>query len=261
MRYRLKGKVALVTGATRGVGEATARRLAAEGAQVLLVGRSTERGENGGLQILVNNPIPTDAVVKAFKPIDQYTLEEFEGILRVALTGSFLYMKHSVPRMLESGSGSIVNISTMASVMGMAGLPAYTTAKGGMKRAHPVEHFFEFLSDEVVFEYIVTVPDYPSRVEGRANLIELYRGYGNMFYLDSCGDLAAYHDREASVVVLEYSSHGRAVATQARYENQYISVITIRDRAITHRRDYLNPLTVLAALSADPPAAAISGPA
>jgi len=58
----------------------------------------------------------------------------------------------------------------------------------------------------VVFEYIVTVPDYPSRVEGRANLIELYRGYGDSFYLDSCGDLAAYHDREASVVVLEYST-------------------------------------------------------
>ncbi|WP_445189393.1 nuclear transport factor 2 family protein [Pseudonocardia sp. Cha107L01] len=100
-----------------------------------------------------------------------------------------------------------------------------------------------------------------SASSSRASTAWMYRGHGDSFYLDSCGDLAAYHDREASVVVLEYSSHGRAVATQARYENQYISVITIRDRAITHWRDYLNPLTVLAALAADPPAATINGPA
>jgi ketosteroid isomerase-like protein len=101
-----------------------------------------------------------------------------------------------------------------------------------------------------VFEYVVTVPEYPTRIEGRENLVELYRGYGDQFYLDHCGDLAAYHDREASVVILEYSSQGRAVATGAPYENRYISVITIRDRSITHWRDYLNPLPVLAALSA-----------
>jgi ketosteroid isomerase-like protein len=139
--------------------------------------------------------------------------------------------------------------------------PFFRVIEQGLDGLVDGEHFFDFLSDDVVFEYIVTVPDYPGRVEGRANLIELYRGYGDSFYLDSCGDLAAYHDREASVVVLEYSSHGRAVATQARYENQYISVITIRDRAITHWRDYLNPLTVLAALAADPPPATINGPA
>jgi NAD(P)-dependent dehydrogenase (short-subunit alcohol dehydrogenase family) len=165
---RLEETTALVTGATRGVGEAIARRLAAEGARVVLVGRSAERGEQvardiresggaacffradvsvedevaasvghavttyGGLRVLVNNAIPTDAMARAMKPIHQYTVEEFEGILRVVLTGTFLYTKHAVPRMLDSGGGSIVNISTMASVMGMPGLPAYTTAKGGM---------------------------------------------------------------------------------------------------------------------------------
>lgn len=165
---RLDGRTALVTGATRGVGEAIARRLANEGASVVVLGRGVARGEQvaasireaggkasffrgdvgaepdvvssvahavecfGGLDIVVNNAIPTDRIAANVKPLDEYTLEEFEGILRVALSGTFLTIKHGVREMLRRGGGSIVNISTMASVMGMAGLPAYTAAKGGM---------------------------------------------------------------------------------------------------------------------------------
>lgn len=82
--------------------------------------------------MLVNNAIPTDQMAAAMKPIDAYTLEEFEGILRVVLSGTFLNIKYGVKEMLRAGGGSIVNISTMASIMGMAGLFAYSTAKGGM---------------------------------------------------------------------------------------------------------------------------------
>lgn len=110
-------------------------------------------------------------------------------------------------------------------------------------------HFFDFLADDVVFEFVVTVPDYPKRVEGRAALVELYRGYGDGFRLDFCGDLVTYHDRESSVAVLEYAAHGTALATQRAYDNNYISVVTIKDRAVTHWRDYLNPLAVLDALT------------
>ena len=129
--------------------------------------------------------------------------------------------------------------------------PFFRVIEQGLAGLVDGEHFFDFLADDVVFEYVVTVPDYPSRVEGRDNLVELYRGYGDLFYLDHCGDLAIHHDRESSVVVLEYSSRGRAVRTHAAYQNRYISVITIADRAISHWRDYLNPLPVLAALSAE----------
>jgi uncharacterized protein len=81
----------------------------------------------------------------------------------------------------------------------------------------------------------------------------LYRGYGNTIVLERCSDLAVYRDRESSVVVLEYAVHGRVVATQRPYSNRFVSVITIRERKVTHWRDYLDPLAVLEALGAELP--------
>jgi ketosteroid isomerase-like protein len=109
-------------------------------------------------------------------------------------------------------------------------------------------HFFDLLSEEAIFEYVITVPGYPRRVEGRKAVAELYRGYGATMVLRSADDLTVYRDREASVVVLEYAVHGRAVRTGRTYDNRFISVITIRDRKVTHWRDYLDPLAVLNAI-------------
>jgi hypothetical protein len=53
------------------------------------------------------------------------------------------------------------------------------------------EHFFDLLAEDVVFEYVITVPGYPRRVEGRQAVAELYRPYGATFSLDRCYDLAA----------------------------------------------------------------------
>ena len=74
--------------------------------------------------------------------------------------------------------------------------------------------------------------DYPRHVVGRDNLIELLRGYGSAFFLDNCGDLQVHHSPSTSTVVLEYSSHGKVVATGYPYGNRYISVITIEDRPL-----------------------------
>jgi uncharacterized protein len=108
-------------------------------------------------------------------------------------------------------------------------------------------HFFDLLAADVVFEFIITVPDYPRLVTGRDTLIELYRGYGSAFFLDRCFDLRV-HRADDATVTLEYASQGRAVATGRPYGNQYISVVTISDRKIVHWRDYLDPLRALAAL-------------
>src|SRR5580658_7269550 len=84
------------------------------------------------------------------------------------------------------------------------------------------EHFFDLLADDVVFEYIITVPSYPRLVVGRAAVAELYRPYGETFVLDRCFDLAVHRDPETGVVVLEYASEGRVVATGADYSNRYV---------------------------------------
>jgi ketosteroid isomerase-like protein len=108
--------------------------------------------------------------------------------------------------------------------------------------------FFDLLAEDIVTEYVVTVPGYPPRVEGRAAIAELYRPYGTFMVVDYCSDLAVYHDPAKSVAVLEYASHGHAVATGNPYHNQFISVLTLRDREVVHWRDYLNPVAVFDAL-------------
>ena len=109
-------------------------------------------------------------------------------------------------------------------------------------------HFFDLLAEDVVFEYVITVPGYPRRVEGRAAVAELYRPYGGTFALDRCYDLAVHHDQATGVVVLEYASEGRVIATGNPYRNRYISVLSIAGRKIAHWRDYLDPVAVFDAV-------------
>ena len=109
-------------------------------------------------------------------------------------------------------------------------------------------HFFDLLAEDVVFEYVISVPGYPRRVEGRQVVAELYRGYGSNMVLRSADELAVYRDREASVLVLEYAVHGQAVLTGRTYDNHFVSVITIKDRKVARWRDYLDPVAVFNAI-------------
>jgi ketosteroid isomerase-like protein len=109
-------------------------------------------------------------------------------------------------------------------------------------------HFFDLLADDAIFDFVISVPGYPRRVEGRRAVAELYRDYGNTIVLRSADELAVHRDREASVVVLEYAVHGRAVRTGQAYDNRFVSVITIKDRRVTHWRDYLDPVAVFNAV-------------
>jgi ketosteroid isomerase-like protein len=109
-------------------------------------------------------------------------------------------------------------------------------------------HFFDLLAEDVVFEYVISVPGYPRRVEGRQVVAELYRGYGSNMVLRSADELAVYRDREASVLVLEYAVHGQAILTGRTYDNHFVSVITIKDRKVARWRDYLDPVAVFNAI-------------
>jgi uncharacterized protein len=130
--------------------------------------------------------------------------------------------------------------------------PFFRVIERGLAEFVDGEHFFDVLADDVVFDFVITVPDYPRRIVGRDNLVELYRGYGSVFFLDRCYDLRVHHSPSTSTVVLEYSSEGRVVATGYPYGNRYISVVTIKDRKVTQWRDYLDPLRVFAALDDRP---------
>jgi len=67
----------------------------------------------------------------------------------------------------------------------------------------PFFRVIDLLADDLVFDFVITVPDYPRRVVGRDNLIELYRGYGSVLSLDRCYDLRVHHSPSTSTVVLE----------------------------------------------------------
>jgi ketosteroid isomerase-like protein len=126
--------------------------------------------------------------------------------------------------------------------------PFFRIIEQGLDGLVDGDHFFNLLADDVVFDFVITVPDYPRKVTGRDNLIELYRGYGSTFFLDRCYDLRVHRSEATSSVVLEYASQGKVVATGYPYGNRYVSVIELKDRKVSYWRDYLDPLCVLAAL-------------
>jgi len=126
--------------------------------------------------------------------------------------------------------------------------PFFQIIEQGLSGLVDGEDFFDTLAEDAVFEYVISVPGYPRRVVGREAVADLYRSYGETIVLHGSGDLAVHRDREASVVVLEYAVHGRAVSTRHAYDNHFVSVITIKDRKVTHWRDYLDPVAVFDAL-------------
>ncbi|MEU0968671.1 hypothetical protein ABZ357_25820 [Streptomyces sp. NPDC005917] len=122
--------------------------------------------------------------------------------------------------------------------------PFFRIIREGLTGLADGEHYFGLLSEDVIVEYVVSVPGYPRRVEGRQAVANLYRSYGDMMLLHTVDELAVHRDPETSVVVLEYAVHGQAVRTGRDYDNHFVSVVTIKDRQVTHWRDYMDPVAV-----------------
>jgi 3alpha(or 20beta)-hydroxysteroid dehydrogenase len=158
---RLAGKVAIVTGAARGVGVAVAELFVREGAKVVLADVLDAEGEAaaarigdgavfrhldvtdehgwralvdetvgrwGAVDILVNN-----AAILMFKALVDFEKAEFERVLGVNLVGAFLGIKTVAPHMTERGKGSIVNISSVDGMKSANSLSAYSASKWGMR--------------------------------------------------------------------------------------------------------------------------------
>lgn len=158
---RLAGKVALVTGGSKGLGEADARRMAMEGAQVIVADVDTEAGravaddigqsavfkqldvsqeeawkdlmseierDYGQLHVLVNNA----GIVEAGN-IETQSAEDFRFVMAVSADGTFYGCKHAMPLMKKSGMCSIINMASIASVQGEPYVAAYSAAKGAVE--------------------------------------------------------------------------------------------------------------------------------
>lgn len=158
---RLAGKVAIITGAAKGLGEADARMFVREGARVVLTDVDRENGErvaaelgdmaefryldvrhddewkvlvddvvlrHGKLDILVNN-----AGVVELGDIETQTEKDYRFIMAVSADGTWFGCQHAVRVMKETGGGSIVNMASIASVQGESAVAAYCAAKGAVE--------------------------------------------------------------------------------------------------------------------------------
>jgi ketosteroid isomerase-like protein len=125
-----------------------------------------------------------------------------------------------------------------------ANSPFFRIIKEGLQGLVDGDDYFDLLAEDVVVEYVISVPGYPRRVEGRQSIIDLYSDYGSYMALTSADNLRVHRDSETSVVVLEYEVHGTSVHTGRPYDNRFVSIVTIKDRKVTHWRDYLDPIAV-----------------
>ncbi|HEX3128009.1 MAG TPA: 3-oxoacyl-[acyl-carrier-protein] reductase [Thermoanaerobaculia bacterium] len=161
--FRLDNRTALVTGASQGIGEAIARRLAEQGARVVLAARSEDKlkdlaarigeaggsatplvldvsqpetfagqlktlpGDFAGVDILVNN-----AGITADNLLARMSLEDWEKVLRTNLTGAYAMTRELLRGMMKRRWGRIINVTSVVGLMGNAGQANYAAAKAGL---------------------------------------------------------------------------------------------------------------------------------
>jgi NAD(P)-dependent dehydrogenase (short-subunit alcohol dehydrogenase family) len=158
--FRLEGRVALITGASGGLGEVFTHTLAAAGADVILVGRRAEplqaladqiQANTGQKATIYTADVSDNAQVEAMaaavgrvdilvnsagvnlrKPAVDYPIEKWDELIRLNLSAPFYCARALAPQMLERGWGRVINISSMLGNVGLAERAPYTAAKGGV---------------------------------------------------------------------------------------------------------------------------------
>jgi NAD(P)-dependent dehydrogenase (short-subunit alcohol dehydrogenase family) len=236
---RLRGKRIIVTGAGSGIGRAIALRFAAEGARVIisdvdeeaatrvaaeaggetlvrktdvtstsevetLVQTSVE--EWGGLDVMVNN-----AGIGVAGTTTVTTEEDYERVMDVCLRGTFLGMKHAIPAIRDSEGGSVINMSSVAALVGIADRAVYSAAKGAIlaiTRAAAIDHVEEGVRVNCIAPGTVDTPwigritaGYDDPEEARRNM-QARQPHGRLVTPEEIAAMAAYlaSDESASVI-------------------------------------------------------------
>lgn len=128
--------------------------------------------------------------------------------------------------------------------------PYFDLVRGALGALVDGEHFFDIVSDEVVYEVLYDFPGWPGIICGRAELMAQFRGYCDNIELQSADKLIAHKTDDGRVVVIEYEVHGIILATGVKYDNRFCSIIKIENRKIAHWRDYMDSLAAWNALTA-----------
>jgi NAD(P)-dependent dehydrogenase (short-subunit alcohol dehydrogenase family) len=239
---RLRGKRAIVTGAGSGIGRAIAIRLSEEGARVALADLDADAAEEvasdigeaggetlvvktdvtqaadvealvgevvrgwGGLDVMVNN---AGVGVAGTAPVTDE--KDYEFVMDVAVRGTFLGMKYAIPAMRDSGGGSVVNMSSVAALVGIPDRAVYSAAKGAIlaiTRAAAIDHVQEGVRVNCIAPGTVDTPwiaritsGYDDPEEARANM-QARQPHGRFVSPEEIAAMAAYlaSDESASVI-------------------------------------------------------------
>jgi meso-butanediol dehydrogenase / (S,S)-butanediol dehydrogenase / diacetyl reductase len=203
---RLKDKVALITGAGAGIGQATALLFAREGAAVTVVDRSGETGretvdlitKEGGRAIFVQADVSQPAQVQAMfqatiaafgklnilfnnagtvaqGTVEQTSEEEWETQIGTTLTSVYLGCKYGIPLLRQQGGGVIINMSSVAGVRGIKNRAVYSAAKGGvtaLTKAIALDHAHEQIRAVYITPATIETPSLRERIRTSPDPVE-----------------------------------------------------------------------------------------
>jgi NAD(P)-dependent dehydrogenase (short-subunit alcohol dehydrogenase family) len=236
---RLRGKRAIVTGAGSGIGRAIALRLAGEGAKVVIsdvdkVAAKAVAREVGGETLVRKTDVSNSGEVEALvgTAIDEWdgldvmvnnagrgvagtstdtSEEDYERVMDVCLKGTFFGMKHAIPAIKDSGGGSVINMSSVAALVGIPDRAVYSAAKGAIlsiTRAAAIDHVEEGVRVNCIAPGTVDTPwigritaGYDDPEEARANM-QGRQPHGRFVTPEEIAAMAAYlaSDESASTI-------------------------------------------------------------